>query len=680
MTDITNPVRLIEKLRRVDNPAFEQAVGLALLFENTELTEHLANALLDRLSENCIGYLIKSYHKLPPKVRDKVSNQIVNYSATLRSLSRDENYQTKKNVIQVIQDSKNPKLAYILALMLTDDNSHIRNLATQTFEGLASCLAELIFEKDEPKDNPHNAIETREDSKSFADQIRQDLPEQLDGLLSAIEIALDSFPTHLRTEIIQTAMIFGTLLPDRIMARFQSFSPRDKISRAAVEILTKRTDPRFAGFVFRMLKNSEIGKIYTKFIIETRNEAFIKRLLRYSWLRFDPEVKKQLMRIKHLDWIKNNYEMLVNLSSDQKISFVNFIVQTALPAEEKLASIKVLLASNDPAVHSVAITALGTISTPEAIYLLEKIPKLASDIEFPPHIVKLADNVKNIAVQLKEAIDGTKTAYYADLKREPTLGRKYFELVWNSLDRLKASDWEKVVKRLQQLDYSFNRHLQEKLNSEDEKDKTRALLVVRRGKLINEYLTTVCNLCKDKSPKVRSAAILTVAESRNPAVESIIVEALDDPDSRVQANAVEALEIINPPDLLERLESKLSSPNNRIRANAIKAILKPQFIAALQALSSMLNHPEPLFRRSALWVIKQISPQMMTAHIEKLAENDPEEEVRLMAKETLKMLKGKDEDQGPEDRKDSELSSDPNQDKEDKKGLIEIQAAVGGEQ
>ena len=82
----------------------------------------------------------------------------------------------------------------------------------------------------------------------------------------------------------------------------------------------------------------------------------------------------------------------------------------------------------------------------------------------------------------------------------------------------------------------------------------------------------------------------------------------------------------------------MTSQNNRIRANAIKAILKPQYIFAINTLVAMLDHPDPNFRKSALWVMTQTVPVFMIERLKRVAENDPDAEVKSVAKRAIETI------------------------------------------
>jgi HEAT repeat protein len=145
-------------------------------------------------------------------------------------------------------------------------------------------------------------------------------------------------------------------------------------------------------------------------------------------------------------------------------------------------------------------------------------------------------------------------------------------------------------------------------------------------------------LSKYVDSTTRSSAIAALGNIPNQETTQKLIEALDDEDPRVQANAIEALESANPPDLIELIEDKLNSPNNRIKANAIKVILKPQYSLALKALAAMLDHPDPVYRRSALWAVSHTMPLYLISKINKLANEDPDPEIKDSAKHAVSGL------------------------------------------
>ena len=111
--------------------------------------------------------------------------------------------------------------------------------------------------------------------------------------------------------------------------------------------------------------------------------------------------------------------------------------------------------------------------------------------------------------------------------------------------------------------------------------------------------------------------------------------ALSDQDQRVQANAIEAIDVVGGTDEIGLLRPKLDADNNRVRANAVHVLLKRRVREAATALLEMLNHPNRGFRLSAVWLARQMRLRTLLPRIEAMAQTDPDPQVRRRAEEAI---------------------------------------------
>ena len=123
-----------------------------------------------------------------------------------------------------------------------------------------------------------------------------------------------------------------------------------------------------------------------------------------------------------------------------------------------------------------------------------------------------------------------------------------------------------------------------------------------------------------------------------PTTTRILRDAVNDPDARVQANAVEALDRLNVEDRLPYIKAKLSSPHSRVRANAVRALLRVELREAGEVLLDMLEDPSQAHRLSALWVIERMRLRSVLHRIVELSHGDPDERVRQRAQRVFRDL------------------------------------------
>ncbi len=607
---------ILDKLEESHNRASEQAVGLALLHsESQEHIAKLAAILAKKRNEIAFIYLIQAFHKLPNSIRKIVISSADEISGTLRALSKSDEPQTRKNVIDIISADIRPELSYILALLLRDELAYIREQAAQAILSIAI--------------------------KIYKDMESSDInSDELNRFCYALNLALDSFAGHFRTEIIESVMYIGYLLPEEIWKRFTSH--RSKFSHAAIEILRKHSLPQFASFAFMAFTTENMGKDIAQIVSACRRTDFMRKWISFGWYRFDCMARKNLARIKELRWLSGNYKLILELTPELQLRFIDVLMMTSIPTKEKINMLKHMLIAQSSFVREYVVLSLLRFSdVAEAKDILHRASALSNAIDFSPRVIALLRNYFDNRIPPHITQQGARKKMLRQLenaKRNKPTGHKYFEQAWKAIRHLKKQDWPKVIERVKELDSDFYEHLKEKLFSFDPSERVFALMIIRRSNLVNDYITQIYKLCEDKDPIVRSAAIRTLAHNASAIVEHKIIEALDDEDARVQANAIEALDIVDIPNLTEILQPKLNSQNNRIRANAIKAILKPQYILAINALLSMLEHPNANFRKSALWVMTQTIPIAIIDKVRKLAENDPDADVQKLARKAINKI------------------------------------------
>jgi HEAT repeat protein len=135
-------------------------------------------------------------------------------------------------------------------------------------------------------------------------------------------------------------------------------------------------------------------------------------------------------------------------------------------------------------------------------------------------------------------------------------------------------------------------------------------------------------LSQHRNERVRSKAIklLCKAVPHRPLIE----QHLKSPDSRIRANAIEALWFHQSPESKAIFHSALSDPSHRVVVNALIGLCHQNDEAAWQKLIALSQHPSELFRAAVIWAFAHLYDDRAIEPLKALA-NDPSEIIRKKA-------------------------------------------------
>lgn len=139
------------------------------------------------------------------------------------------------------------------------------------------------------------------------------------------------------------------------------------------------------------------------------------------------------------------------------------------------------------------------------------------------------------------------------------------------------------------------------------------------------------------SKRVTATFLMAVGQSKDRNLKNFVVESLENPDGRIQANAVEAVRML---DLTEELKSQIlplatQSANDRVRANSIISLHKSGLIDTKAEIENMLSSSKDNRKLSALYAIQDLMDPAMVPLLEGPIES-PNPKV---TKKTLEILK-----------------------------------------
>jgi hypothetical protein len=219
-----------------------------------------------------------------------------------------------------------------------------------------------------------------------------------------------------------------------------------------------------------------------------------------------------------------------------------------------------------------------------------------------------------------------------------SVGQVGFDHFWERFDRLDRAT-RKVAGRamLKILPDGLDR-LERRLRTGPVEQRIKAISIVHELSVGDQFSQVLIQLCHDPNPKVRSKAVVLLAEIKSVPPDTLLEKILTDSDPRVRANAIEVLEAKHRLDFVPLLAERARSAPSRERANAIKALHRMRVGTASSQLGNMLRDDRPEHRISALWSLKQIGWWQMFHEVGRLAKEDPNTRVRRYAMAVLRSV------------------------------------------
>jgi HEAT repeat protein len=143
-------------------------------------------------------------------------------------------------------------------------------------------------------------------------------------------------------------------------------------------------------------------------------------------------------------------------------------------------------------------------------------------------------------------------------------------------------------------------------------------------------LLKIC-LQKEQIPQLKASFVIAIGRFRNPADLAFIVSFLNDPDSRIRANAVESLALIGTEEAYYRIIAQMTDEDNRVKANVIRA-LKSYGGAALIELVKLMSQDQRIWvRESAVFAFSKIKSPHSLAALGQMAVFDRSDDIRSKA-------------------------------------------------
>ncbi len=586
------------------------AVDLAFVSALPELEEPLQVEALDRLIVRArregLQPLVTQYASFDAPLRRLILGHVDHLFESIRRAASSELERDRLGCVQIIADSRNHKLAYLLSGMLS-------RRCANTMTASARALLEMA----------DNALTAHERVIERGDSVCQ-TRRQVADVAEAIEHALESWHAHFRVEVLTGALWLCEFTEGTLFR--QSSSARTKLARAIGGTIQGSFSPRMAGFAIRALGQPELRPVAARAIGINSSGEFISSLMGSMWVALERSIGKACLWVKDAGWCEQNFDLISAFDDRCAAHAVRFLAGSGIPRDTKLGIYKRMLRLQRGYLSEAALWQVVEMEGEESTRVLQEVSRW-TDLTLSKiaevELLRRSASVPDLAPLETDADEGDKQV--ADS----------FNELWQRFDMLDHSERQRELEELSKSSVKVQSWVRERLGADESEDRLRALGLVKSLGVVEPFEERIYSLSHDSSTCVRSAAIALLADVRNNIAARILRQALNDPDRRVRANAVESVEGASSGEWIDELKARLEDVDNRVRANAIKALLPLQVREAAVALLEMLDSADALNRMSALWVVDQLNLTTMASRIRFMALDDPDDRIRDRARQIL---------------------------------------------
>ncbi len=630
-------------LSKDPNPAADAALLAALPGADGATAESIIQTLLERDQKTGLSGLIGVFHELNESLQQRILASIDRLVPLLREAFQSRNERMRLNTLELIRRGGLFRASYLLESAMHDPSAEVFAAAVATLHDLAGRLVSTHEEYDLPSPRADSGDGEFQAANSGLTELRHQMMElqarrdDRKHVASALFAGLSSTRLHLQPKLIEAAMWLVEDLGMRLWTVLAT--PGGKVMRLAASVFDDADKTRLIPFAMSAIQRSEFRPFVLRALSTCTDADFWEEWCRQGWRTRAPGVARNLSAIRDAACTGEHSGLLLSLSPEAQRHATSWIALSGMALETRLTMLRELQRRGAPAARKAALWTLCAIPDARATTLLAVIaadaaPEAARSARFElarrqPKQYRPKELLAAVR-KLSNAVSEPETEEHKPLT---------FEDYWSSYDLL--SEHERIIKGHEMLlaNPGAESHLRRLLTCDDASQRVRALRVATLLGRTTSFAQQIYSLVHDSESEVRSAAVTALGKLGDATSRLLLHGALLDPDTRVQANAVEAVdglrEHFDPGELLP----KLASSDNRVRANAVAALLKLGIREAAETLLQMLQDASRAHRISALWLLEHMGVAALAGRVLRLAETDADAEVRERAAKLAARLK-----------------------------------------
>ena len=605
--------KIYARLESVSDPSVDQALAGALLTADAQSVPRIATTLLERRHPEAMVALVERFDHLPDDIQRRIVRRAHDLYGTLRKAANRATGPCPINTIRIIKEAKEGGLAYLVAEQLRHRPKEIQRLA-------ADCLLDLAVHAATPVADTGDSATYRFDADS------------IQYLRIAVEEAISLYAQHGQPAALRAMF---NLIPTPIPNALKQLNDD---SHAAVPVLKQLLTEAPPDDVYRallvMIRVSSLRVPALKCLVHAAKKDRLGDVLTNGHLLLDPRVAQPLRMTGDAPDLWPLDTGWAHWPARQTRGLARWALCVGVDPADRVAKLAQLQRLTDPMARLAALRALIALSDPhDLLGVNEAVAQFCHDAD--PRLARIALR-QLIRVdwsglpQLLSQLVNCDNPYVRSLASQRLASRGFTQL-WDHWPRISSQQRLKIARALIKIDPGFMNRLARKLSRPDRPSRLRAISMIHQLNQAPFFVSMLLDAVRDRDEIIASAAVKTLGDIQSDLAADALTTALDHLDSRVRANAVEAMYPKPATRNLKRLVQIAVHDDNRPRANAIGVLLDQPQKSALKLLERMLNDPKPAQRISGLWLVRALGLTEMTRTTAEMSISDQDRHVRTRA-------------------------------------------------
>jgi HEAT repeat protein len=632
--------QLVQALVDSKNEAADQVLLEALRVGNEAEKALALNALFRRATVKSLVGVVEQYNDLPAPLQSTVLGNVRQLHAALRECSKSSQQKVILAAIRLISGGKQGKLTYLLVEELHGTDDLVAKNASDAVVELARWVSNLSRKLQTSKIWDASEAEKKKepggvDPREIYEQLMSERPE----IEYAVARAIDVHRGKYGNELLRAALLLADWPGSKTLAILNT--PKHGGQNAMVRRLQQAPDSEHVdAFLLAAAAGglrSHFGTVFSHIVDPPVLDALLRRT---HWLKDgqlqicmhqvargvwwdDGELGRDLLRRDDEDasrigeWI--SVSGMHDVMQDERLEKLRQHLPNHFPGRLRLLR----LAMRRPKGASMALIK-SFLSDPD-----ERLARLA-----------VREIVRRRPADFENLLIKLTTSATESVRKviSRAVGEVGFANFWERWDRLDGETRKAAGRAMLKVLADGLKRLERKIRGGAVESRIKAISIAQELQVADALEQVLKQACADPNPKLRSKAVLVLAEITGTPPEVLLEKVLHDVDPRVRANAIEVLEAKHRVEYVPLLTSRARSPHSRERANAIKALASMRMAAAAPQLIQMMQDERPEHRISGLWALREMGVWNMVNAVGKLAKDDPNLRVRRYAMAVLRSV------------------------------------------